>query len=89
MKRQGRKILLFSDNAPAHPKVELDNGFTEDVFSVYDLPVSGEGSCNDDDDDNEIPLAVLQLSQDLFGCEFSEPVRIDQSVATQGSTSVD
>ena len=25
MRRQGRKILLFVDNAPSHPKLRLDN----------------------------------------------------------------
>jgi hypothetical protein len=63
-------------------------GFSEDVFSVIDLPVSGDIDLSDDDDD-EVPLAVLRLSQELFDCDFNELIQIDQSIATQCSCTID
>ncbi|XP_060573116.1 tigger transposable element-derived protein 6-like [Ruditapes philippinarum] len=155
MKRSGRHILMFLDNAPAHPKVTLDNiklvflpanttsvaqpmdqGIIQTLklkyrsrqlkyilsqmehsdkvgstilreISILDAIYWINGSwkeveastiqkcfakcgftqfnqvCSDnDDDDDEVPLAVLRLSNELFGCTFSDLVDIDKAVPT-------
>ena len=33
-------------------------------------------------DDDDVPLAILKLSNDLFGCDFRELKRIDREVKT-------
>lgn len=160
MKKQGRNILLFLDNAPAHPDVKLNNvklvflppnttslsqpmdqgiiqalklkyrsrqlsfivsqmerndkvgsqvlkeisildaiywingswkevnpttiqkcfakcGFKQ--ISDSDVVIS-ECDSDDNDDDDEVPLAVLRMSHDLFGCDYSELVELDKNV---------
>ena len=37
---------------------------------------------NEDDDRDNIPLAVLRMSKNLFGCEFNELVDIEKEVDT-------
>lgn len=159
MKKKGRKILLFLDNAPSHPSVNLENvklaflpanttslaqpmdqgiihalkfkyrrrqlkyiltqmersdkvgsdilkgisvldaiywihaswkevesstiqncflkcGFNVDLLGV------DNNSDSEWDDDDEVPLAMLRLSRDLFGFEFPALVEIDKSVQT-------
>lgn len=36
----------------------------------------------DDDEDDDVPLAVLQLSRELFGCEYLELVKMDANMET-------
>jgi hypothetical protein len=50
--------------------------------------VSGDIDLSDDNDD-EVSLAVLRLSQELFNCDFYELIQIDQSIATQWSSTID
>jgi hypothetical protein len=41
-----------------------------------------EADSSDDADEDDVPLAVLQLSRDIFGCEFKELVQIDANMKT-------
>ncbi|XP_053403566.1 tigger transposable element-derived protein 6-like [Mercenaria mercenaria] len=56
-------------------------GFNIDNFacsSIADFDVSEE-DCDEDDD---VPLAVMQMSLELFGCNFKDLVKIDEEVLT-------
>ncbi|XP_060587924.1 tigger transposable element-derived protein 6-like [Ruditapes philippinarum] len=37
---------------------------------------------NDDSDDDEVPLNVLKLSHDLFGCEFKDLINLEVTLRT-------
>lgn len=37
---------------------------------------------NKSDDEDDVPLAVLKLSLDLFGCTFDDLIQVDESVRT-------
>ena len=38
--------------------------------------------CDSGDEDDDVPLAAVKLSRELFGCEFRELVDIDSTVCT-------
>jgi hypothetical protein len=162
MRKAGRKILLFLDNAPSHPMLKLSNvklaffppnttsrlqpmdqGIIQTLklkyrkkqlqhilvkvdsnnkvgsqllkeISVLDaiywidaawkdieaktivkcfehsgfiFPSESVKSVNtdenhDSDDDDEVPLNVLKLSHDLFGCEFKDLINLDVTLRT-------
>lgn len=63
--------------------------FAKAGFKSCEVPVSlndktdecRENSCSAaecDDSDDDVPLAVLRMSQELFGCNFNELVKLDQ-----------
>jgi hypothetical protein len=37
---------------------------------------------SDESEDDDVPLLVIKMAKDLFGCEFKDLVEIDQSVQT-------
>ena len=41
-----------------------------------------EESLSDDEQDDNIPLAALKMSREIFGCEFNELLGIDSTVST-------
>lgn len=59
-------------------------GLSDDVFDVNAQSVE----CSDDEND-DIPLAVLRMSLDLFRCEFQELVNIDKNVAVCDTNTTD
>ena len=160
MRRQGRKILLFVDNAPSHPHIDvknvklrflppnttaliqpMDQGIIQTVklkyyryqnehilvqmekfpskcgsdllkgvnvldaiywlnrawnavesstvvkcFNkcVFDTLKTGSDSVEVEEEDAEdnVPLSVLKLSKELFGCEFSELAELEKNIPT-------
>lgn len=41
------------------------------------------------DDDDDVPLSVLKLSKELFGCEFSELANIERNIPTCDTNQID
>lgn len=41
---------------------------------------------DDDDDDDDVPLTVLHLSRELFGCEFIGLVKMDANTIKKGTS---
>ncbi|XP_062566571.1 tigger transposable element-derived protein 4-like [Saccostrea cucullata] len=68
-------------------KCFLKAGFISDTSQELTQELHAE-SCDDLDDD-DIPLAVLKLSMDLFGCEFNELKEIDETLATCDNAEID
>jgi len=44
---------------------------------------------HDDDQDDDIPLAAIKFSREIFGCEFQELVEIDKNVCTCDTSLID
>ncbi|KAK3107355.1 hypothetical protein FSP39_012591 [Pinctada imbricata] len=42
----------------------------------------GDSDDNDDDDDDDVPLQVIKLSRELFGCDFKDLPSLDANVYT-------
>lgn len=162
IKRQGRKVLLFIDNAPSHPSVQysnvkvvflpanttskcqpMDQGIIQTMKLKYrkrqlqhilsamekdktkcgsellkeinvlqaiywinsawkEVELSTIQKCfvkcgfkdivtNDEDSDidDDIPLSVVALANELFGCDFHDLVELDREVQTSDDTIID
>jgi hypothetical protein len=64
----------------------IEKCFAKAGFKVNSYMVSTDDERNinesDNDDDDDRPLRVVQMSRDLFGCEFKELCQIDEKVKT-------
>ncbi|XP_053392576.1 tigger transposable element-derived protein 6-like [Mercenaria mercenaria] len=57
-------------------------GFGVDSALPVDSTSSENDSSDDGDLDDDFPLAVLKMAQELFGCDMPELIKIDQDFAT-------
>ncbi|XP_060577655.1 tigger transposable element-derived protein 6-like [Ruditapes philippinarum] len=66
-------------------------GFKLHLQDKSDIEISVEKLADEPtmDDDDDIPLSVIKISYDLFGCSFSDLVKIDDNVNTCDSQNID
>jgi len=92
VKRKAEVLEEYSGNEPSHSRCirrKTDNDEINELTwrwfqdaTTRRVQVSGPLIQSDSSDDDEIPLSVLRLSKDLFGCDYEKLPGIDNHVQT-------
>lgn len=63
--------------------------FRTDEPDIYDPTCATDDDCDEEDEDDDVPLSVLKFSNELFGCDLSDLVQLDQDINTCDMNTID